>query len=183
MHVVMLSWRDLGNPEAGGAERYLTHVAEGLVGRGHRVTLLTAGYPGAPATERAGDLAVRRAGGKLTVYPRASWTLARRLRDVDVVVDVQNGVPFFSRLATRAPVVVLVHHVHREQWPVVYGSGAARLGWWIESRLAPRLYRSSRYVTVSEHTRIELMDLGVSHDRITVVHNGADNAVPSRGVA
>ena len=35
-----------------------------------------------------------------------------------VVVDTQNGVPFFSRLDTRSPVVLLVHHIHREQWPV-----------------------------------------------------------------
>ena len=45
---------------------------------------------------------------------------AALLGSADVVVDVQNGLPFFSRLVTRAPVVVLVHHVHREQWPVVY---------------------------------------------------------------
>ena len=183
MHVAMLSWRDLGNPEAGGAERYLTHVAEGLAERGHRVTLLTAAYPGAPAAERVGEVVVRRAGGKLTVYPRASMALVRRLRDVDVVVDVQNGVPFFSRLATRAPVVVLVHHVHREQWPVVYGPVAAGLGWWVESTLAPRLYRTSRYVTVSEHTRRELTDLGVHDERITVIHNGTDEPRVNRSVA
>ena len=50
---------------------------------------------------------------------------------------------------------------------VVRGDGAlisaaqARLGWWIESRLAPRLYRRARYVAVSEATRRELVGLGV----------------------
>ena len=173
MHVAMLSWRDRTNPEAGGAERYLHEVADGLAERGHDVTIVTARYPGSRADEVVGRVRVRRRGGKLSVYPQGSLALAaRRLGPVDVVVDVQNGIPFFSRVATRAPVVVLVHHVHREQWPVVYGRGAAAVGWWLESRLAPRLYRSSVYVTVSAHTRDELVRLGVNAERITVVHNG-----------
>ena len=57
--------------------------------------------------------------------------------------------------------VVLVHHVHREQWPVVYPGVTGRVGWWIESRLAPRLYRRRQYVAVSRATRAELRELGV----------------------
>ena len=33
---------------------------------------------------------------------------------------------------------VLVHHIHREQWPVVYDPLRARVGWFIESVAAPR---------------------------------------------
>jgi glycosyltransferase involved in cell wall biosynthesis len=98
---------------------------------------------------------------------------------VDAVVDVQNGMPFLTRLVTRKPVVVLVHHVHREQWPVVYPGLTGRVGWWIESRLAPRLYRRCQYVAVSQATREELVELGVDRDRIAVVHNGTDPARPA----
>ena len=54
-----------------------------------------------------------------------------------------------------------MHHVHREQWPVVFGPRTARLGWWLESELAPRVYRRTRYVAVSDSTKRELVDLGV----------------------
>lgn len=182
MHVAALTWRDAGNPEAGGAERFLARVVDGLVARGHRVTTVTASYPGSARDEHLGNVHVRRRGGKLTVYPAGALALAlRRLGRVDVVLDVQNGVPFFSRAATRTPVVVLVHHVHREQWPVVYGPRAAAVGWWVESRLSPWLYRSCEYVTVSEHTRAELGLLGVGSDRVTVVHNGTDPAPDGLG--
>ena len=78
----------------------------------------------------------------------------RPLRPRRRVVDVQNGLPFFTRLATRAPVIVLVHHVHREQWPVVYPGLVGRVGWVIEHRVAPRLYRGCQYVAVSpRHAR------------------------------
>jgi len=93
---------------------------------------------------------------------------------------VQNGIPFASSLVPGTPVVVLVHHVHREQWPVVYGPVRSRIGWFLESRVAPRIYRSSRYVAVSHVTRDELAGLGVAPDRVRVVHNGCmpPTAVP-----
>jgi len=103
--------------------------------------------------------------------------LLRRSGRVDVVVDVQNGLPFFSRLVTRTPVVVLVHHVHREQWHVVYDGVRARIGWFLESRVAPRLYRHCQYVAVSQVTRDELAGLGVDPDRVAVVHNGTEPAL------
>jgi glycosyltransferase involved in cell wall biosynthesis len=91
-----------------------------------------------------------------------------------VVVDVQNGLPFFTRLVTRKPVVVLVHHVHREQWPVVYPGFTGKVGWWVERRFSPWLYRHDQYVAVSRATRDELRQLGVRGPRIAVVHNGTD---------
>ncbi|WP_203433920.1 glycosyltransferase family 4 protein [Jiangella asiatica] len=169
----MLNWRDTSHPEGGGSERYVETVAAGLAAAGHDVTLFCAAYPGAAREERRDGYRIVRRGGKLTVYAHAVRMLATgALGRPDVVVDVQNGVPFFSRLAVRCPVVVLVHHVHREQWGVVYGPAVARFGWWLESRVAPRLYRRSRYVTVSDVTRTELAALGVGPGRVDVVHNG-----------
>ena len=60
------------------------------------------------------------------------------------------------------------------QWPVVFGPRSARFGWWVESSLAPRVYRRTSYVAVSDSTRRELVALGVDADRITIIHNGTD---------
>jgi glycosyltransferase involved in cell wall biosynthesis len=174
-HVVFLSWRDTRNPEGGGAERYLDKMAQGLVEHGCRVTISCAAHPAAPAEETVDGVRYVRRGSKMSVYPQGMWSLLRRrFGKVDLVVDVQNGLPFFSRLVTRKPVVVLVHHVHREQWPVVYPGLTGRVGWWIEHRLAPWLYRREQYVAVSQATRSELHELGVRGPRIAVVHNGTD---------
>ena len=179
-HVAFLSWRDTHNPEGGGAEHYLEKMAQGLVERGVRVTIFCAAHAAAPPDEVVDGVRFIRRGSKLTVYSEGFRALARgRLGHVDVVVDVQNGLPFFTRAATRAPVVVLVHHVHREQWPVVYPGLVGRVGWAIEHGLAPRLYRSCQYVAVSRATRDELVPLGVDRRRIAVVHNGTDPIVPT----
>ena len=178
LRVLLLNWRDLNHPEAGGAEKYLVTVAEGLAARGHDVTFRTAGYPGALAEETVAGVRYVRRGGHYSIYPRA--VAASSSASYDVVVDVQNGVPYLSPVVTRSPVVNLVHHVHREQWPVVFGPRLARLGWWLESGLAPRVYRRTRYVAVSDSTKRELVGLGVDADRITIIHNGTD-AVADEG--
>ncbi len=178
-HVAFFSWRDTRNPEGGGAERYLEKMAEGLVERGAAVTILCAAHAAAPPDETINGVRFVRRGTKMTVYLEGVAALLRRkLGLVDVVVDVQNGLPFFTRLVTRKPVVVLVHHVHREQWPVVYPGITGRVGWWIEHALAPRLYRACQYIAVSRATRDELEELGVGRDRIAVVHNGTDPVLP-----
>ena len=178
-HVAFLSWRDTHNPEGGGAERYLEKMARCLVERGAAVTILCAAHAAAPPDETVDGVRFMRRGTKLTVYVEGVRALLRReLGRVDAVVDVQNGLPFFTRAATRRPVIVLVHHVHREQWPVVYPGMSGRVGWWIERRLAPRLYRRCQYVAVSRATRQELVGLGVDRSRIAVVHNGTDPVVP-----
>jgi glycosyltransferase involved in cell wall biosynthesis len=177
--IVFLSWRDTHNPEGGGAERYLEKMAVGLVHRGCEVTIFCAAHAAAAPDEVIDGVRFVRRGSKLSVYAAGMAALRRGdLGDPDVVVDVQNGMPFFSRLVTRKPVIVLVHHVHREQWPVVYPGLTGRVGWWIEHRLAPWLYRREQYVAVSRATRDELRGLGVRGPRVAVVHNGTDVARP-----
>ncbi|MGQ4598057.1 glycosyltransferase [Nocardia sp. R6R-6] len=179
--VLLLCWRDTGHPQGGGSERYLEQVGGQLAARGVKVTLRTARYPGAARRERVNGIDVSRAGGRYTVYPRAlaALLLARvglgPLRGVrpDAVIDTQNGIPFFAAVVTRAPSVVLVHHGHREQWPVA-GRLVGRIGWWIESRLSPRVHRDNQYLTVSLPSAEELATLGVDRSRIAVVRNGAE---------
>lgn len=180
-HVVLFNWRDTANPEGGGSERYVETMAAGLVRHGARVTVFCAAHGEAPADEVVDGVRFVRRGTHVGIYVLGVLhLLGRRFGRVDLVVDVQNGLPFFTRLATRKPVVVLVHHVHREQWPVVFPGRLGRVGWWIERRLAPALYRTCQYIAVSRATRSELMALGVDKSRIAVVHNGTSPPPPVR---
>lgn len=174
-----LVWRDTENPEGGGSELFVERVAEGMVRDGWDVTICSADYPGAKRDDVRAGVAYRRRGGRLTVYLRGLAYLLGPGRHADVVVDVQNGLPFFSPLVRRRSIVALVHHVHREQWHIVYPGLFGHVGWWVESRLAPRLFRSRPYVTVSEATRRDLVALGVTAERIRVVHNGLDVPHPA----
>src|SRR5664279_4545061 len=175
LSVALLMWRDSEHPEGGGSELYVERVAEYLADRGWDVTICCASFPGAVSDETRNGVRLRRRGGRLTVYLHGlTYLLSRRGRQCDVVVDVQNGVPFFSPLVRRRAIVTLVHHVHREQWQIIYPGLQGHIGWWLESRLAPWLYRRRRYVTVSQSSKADLIGLGVAADRIDIVHNGLD---------
>ncbi len=177
--VLFLNWRDSRHPEGGGSERYVHQVAEGLAAAGAQVTLFCAAHDRAPADEVVRGVRIVRRGGRFGVYPRGLLhVVASR---PDLVVDVQNGVPFGTPLVRRGPVLVLLHHVHREQWPVLFGRAVGAVGWFLESRVAPLLYRGRRYVTVSGATADELDELGVDRDRIAIVVNGVD-PTPRLGV-
>ena len=170
--VLFVNWRDLSHPEGGGSERYVHQVAEGLAAAGLRVTLFCAAHDRAPAEEVVNGVRIVRRGSRLGVYPRAlAFVRKNRPR---LVIDIQNGIPFGSTLVRRGPVTAVVYHVHREQWPIVFGKVMGRVGWWLESIVAPRIYRRSRYVTISEATRSEMTTLGIDADRITVVPVGIE---------
>jgi glycosyltransferase involved in cell wall biosynthesis len=181
--VLLLCWRDTGHPQGGGSETYLQRIGAQLAASGVEVTLRTARYPGSARREIVDGVRVSRGGGSYSIYIWAGLAMVlariglgplRRVRP-DVVIDSQNGIPFLARLAYGRRVAVLVHHCHREQWPVA-GPAMGRFGWFVESRLSPWLHRRNQYVTVSLPSARDLTSLGVDPGRIAVVRNGVDEA-------
>lgn len=145
------------------------------------MVLLTARHTDVDAcTLRPSGARVERRGGRLSVYAHAAVLHWRGgTGSPDVIVETQNGVPYLAALwAPRTKHVVLVHHVHREQWPVVFGPHLARVGWFIESRLAPWVNRRRPYVAVSDVTKAELGEQGIAPDRVRVIHNGTISPPP-----
>jgi glycosyltransferase involved in cell wall biosynthesis len=183
--VLLLCWRDTGHPQGGGSETYLQRIGSQLAASGVDVTLRTARYPGAARREVVDGVSISRGGGRYGVYVLAGLAMVasrigigplRRVRP-DVVIDSQNGIPFMARLAFGRRSVLLVHHCHREQWPVA-GRVMSRVGWLVESTLSPRVHRDNQYVTVSLPSARDLADLGVDPDHVAVVRNGLDEAPP-----
>lgn len=176
LHIVAVSWRDLANPLAGGAEVLLDRVLTGLHDRGHRVTLVCAG-PLSPHPYEAVD-----SGGTYSQYLRAPAICARRFRDADIVIDVQNGMPYFSPLWRRRPSLCVVHHVHTDQWATRFPRPVAGVFRSIERRAMPFIYRNTPFVGISRSTAQSLAAIGVPAESITVIEAGVD-APPEASVA
>jgi glycosyltransferase involved in cell wall biosynthesis len=173
----MLAWRDFDDPEAGGSEVHAEEIGRLWAEAGLEVTMRTSFAPGHPRTSWRSGYRVIRKGGRYMVFPRAAVSEMMQWHGPrDAVVEIWNGMPFFSPLWARCPYVIFHHHVHGEMWEMTLPPSLARLGRFFEERLAPALYHSARVITVSESSRGELVDdLGFSSRRVSVVQNGLDS--------
>ena len=114
------------------------------------------------------------AGGTYTQYLRAPIVCARRFGKADVVIDVENGLPFFSPIWRPGPSLCLVHHVHTDQWSTRFPGPAATAGRLVESHVMPAVYRRRTFVAVSPSTAEALRGIGVQEERIRIVESGVD---------
>jgi glycosyltransferase involved in cell wall biosynthesis len=177
----VLNWRDPEHSLAGGAELYAWEFARALVEAGARVDFVTAREPRQAARERIDGVDVRRGGRALTFYPRALLWLLLRRRRLDAVLDADCGIPVFSPLVLsrrRTAIILLVHHVHLDQFTTYFPPLLARLGQVLEGWLMPRLYRGLTTVAVSRSTAREMVGRLGWREHIHILHNG--NAMPLR---
>lgn len=193
IRIAVVNWRDPWHPAAGGAERYAWELARRFAASGAEVTYLTCHTPPGPADPRARrnrveGVAFVRAGGRFGVYPRVLlWLFAHRRR-FDVVIDCQNGIPFFTpwALPRRVPVFCVIHHVHDQQFGLYFPAWLAWVGRTLEGPVTRWAYRRHAFVVVSPSTRQAVRERLRWRGPAHVVHNGVttpavppDLAVPS----
>lgn len=89
----------------------------------------------------------------------------------DVIIDAENGIPFFTPLYSRIPIVLLVYHVHRDVWHREYSWLPATIGKFFETKLMPVFYRNKRIVTISAGSKTEIEDL-IPSAEVNIVHCG-----------
>ena len=174
--VSMLAWRDLDDPEAGGSEVHASTIAKLWAEAGIEVTMRTSFAAGHPqVTWRDGYRVIRKA-GRYLVFPRGvfsemmGWHGAR-----DGLVEIWNGMPWFSPVWASGPRICWLHHHHAEMWDMTLPPRLARMGRLLESRIAPPFYRRVPIVTLSDSSKRELIEeMGFKAKRITVVPPGID---------
>jgi glycosyltransferase involved in cell wall biosynthesis len=174
--VSMLAWRDLDDPEAGGSEVHASTVAELWGQAGIEVTMRTSFAAGHPQVSWRDGYRVIRKAGRYMVFPRAAFSeLMGWHGDRDGLVEIWNGMPFFSPVWAKGPRIVWLHHVHAEMWQMTLPPRLAALGNALESRVAPPFYRRTPIVTLSESSKRELIEeLKFKPKRVTVVPPGVD---------
>ena len=168
MRIAFMSWRDLANEQAGGSEVFIDRLAVALMDMGHEVAHLCGGPVGVR------PYPVFDMGGTFTQYARAPFTHYRVARDWDLLVDTENGLPYFSPLWRQKPILASVYHIHSDQWSQRFPAPLAAVGRFAEAKIMPRVYRRVPFMTISSSTASALEGLGIERSRIHVLHSGVD---------
>jgi|TARA_R110002110_G_scaffold102072_3_gene259015 glycosyltransferase involved in cell wall biosynthesis len=170
-----LAWRDLDDPDGGGSEVHADEFMTRWAAAGFDVLHRTSAAVGQPAVSHRNGYDVIRRGSRYTVFPRAiAAEMLHRMGPFDALVEIWNGVPWFSPIWCRKPRITFLHHVHGPMWDQMLPGPLAACGRALETRLAPPFYRRSPTVTPSEATREELLEIGFLPEHVTAVPNGTD---------
>ncbi len=177
--ILFLNWRDTRHKWSGGAEVYIHEIAKRWVTQGKDVTVFCGNDKKSPRNEIIDGVRIIRRGGAYTVYIWAVIYYVFFLRKkTDVVIDCENGIPFFSPFYVRKPIFLIIHHVHQEVFRKYLIYPVAKLVAIMESKLMPYAYRNKPVITVSESSKKSIIDLGFSHpENIEIVYNGIDATV------
>lgn len=176
MKFLVINWRDIKNPEAGGAEIHLHEIFKRIAKDGHQITLVTSKYKGCKKEENIDGIRVIRVGTKFTFFTSVFFYYIAKLRHYDFgfVVDDISKIPIFSPLYVRKPLIAIIHHIHGKtlfkELPFYIAIFAS-----LCERLIPLIYRKTPIITVSESTKKELILKGLPKNNIEIIYNGINH--------
>jgi glycosyltransferase involved in cell wall biosynthesis len=173
MRVLILNWRDIRSPRAGGAEHVTHEVARRLVERGWVVSWLSSRVEGAPDEEVIDGIQLIRRGTELTTRLHARRVAAST--QPDVILEEINTLPYLASVWANVPVVLYMNQIAAEVWWYEAPLPLAMIGRLAEPAYL-RAYRRCSAVTISASSRDDLRRMGV-RGPIAIAPMAADVAV------
>ena len=178
-HILLLTDRDWTHPQGGGTGTNLYGQVARWLQWGHRVTVIAGAYEGCePVSHPSERLTIHRMGSRLTVFPRAARAVRKGIgADADVVLEVVNGIAFFTPLWwwMRTPRVALVHHVHQDHYVAELGRRGRLAAMLLEYIPLRFLYQDTEILTISQAAAGDLeRRLHIAPERIHVAYLGVE---------
>ena len=183
MKILIFNWRDLRHSWAGGGEIYIFEQAKRWVKMGHEVTVFCGQdvEKDLPSFEAINGIKIYRKGGRYSLYIWAIWYYFTRFKGkADIVIDVENGIPFFTPLFCRIPKICFVYHVHGKQFFYELPFLLNYLGYLIERFIFPLIYINMPVVVISQTTKKELERIGFNGRKISIVYSGINEQNPQK---
>src|SRR5687768_8348617 len=100
VRILLLNWRDVEHPRAGGAEVVTMQWARAWADAGAEIVFLSNEFPGGSPKRSLDGITLVRRGNPITQSWHA-WRLFRQDGPFDVVVEEINTLPFFSSVWAR----------------------------------------------------------------------------------
>lgn len=171
MKILIFSWRDIKNPQAGGAEILTLELAKRWAKDGHQTALVTAKFPGAKEEETIDKVKIFRPAVFFAQTPRAYLNYLyqtakfyqKNLADkYDLIIDQAHGLPLFTPFYARQKIVLFPLEVAKEIWFREVCLPFSLIGYFLEQAYI-RFFRHLPFLTISSSTAKELKMMGVKN--------------------
>lgn len=183
MKILIFNWRDPRHSWAGGGEIYIFEQARRWVKMGHEVTVFCGEdiEKKLPSFEVIDGIKIHRRGNRYGLYLWAIIYYFTRFRGkADVVIDVVNGIPFFTPLFCRIPKICFAYHVHGKQFFYELPFPINYIGYLIERFIFPLIYINIPVIAISQTTKNDLEGIGFNDKKISIVYSGINGINPEK---
>ena len=173
MNIIILNWRDICHPLAGGAEVSLFEHAKYWTKKKANVIWFASAFKGGKRKEKIDGITVIRCGSHYTVHIYAlAYYMLGKFGKVDLFVDSFHFIPFFTPLYVRKiRIIALINEVAGNLWfsnlPIIFSTIGYRLESWFI-----KIYQKIIFITRSHSTKKELGKYGISLKNIHIIHHG-----------
>ena len=176
LRVLAFNWRDIENPEAGGAEVHIHEILQWLVKQGHSVTLLCSTFSGCTSNVSIDGVRVLRRGKWFNANFALPLAYLSELRheEFDVVLEDINKIPFYTPCFVKAPVLAIIPHLFGTTVFQEASFPSAMYVYFYELFI-PIVYRNAKFMVISESTKRDLVRRGIKPEKIDVVECGLDH--------
>ena len=169
MNILWLSWRDIKNPAAGGAEKVAIETAKRFTRDGSNITIFSSRYKKSKNKDRIFGVNIVRKGNRLTCRIHALFYYLNNKEKIDLVVDEINTLPFFAFLYAGPKTRVVIHQLAKEYWWSEIFFPLNFVGYILEP-LYLKTYRHIPTIACSDSTKKDLLKLGFKN--ISLYHHG-----------
>lgn len=175
MDILILNWKDLKNPDVGGAEVILYELSKRLVRDGHTVTWFSRQFTGCTLEDEIDGIRVVRRGNRFTVYWEAYKYYRSLKKKPDKVIDCINTICWQTPLyVPREKRVAYVNQLAKEVLFYELPPIISHISYALEP-LEYQTYRSTRFVCYSESVKKDITTFGIPDEHISTFPIGIDH--------
>lgn len=175
MDILIFNWKDIRNPDVGGAEIILYELAKRLVKDGHTVTWFCRSFADGKSEEIIDGIHIIRRGNRFTVYWKAYQYYRSLFVKPDKVLDCINTICWQTPLyVPKEKRVAYVNQLAKEVFFYELPPIISHIAYMLEP-FEYQSYKDTKFLCYSDSVRKDIITFGIPEKNISTFPIGIDH--------
>jgi len=176
MDILILNWKDIKNPDVGGAEIILYELSKRLIRDGHTVIWFCRTFPGAKEIDTYDGIRIIRRGNRFSVYWHAYLYYRSLLNKPDKVLDCVNTICWQTPLyVSKEKRIAYVNQLAKEVFFYELPPVISHIAYLLE-RFEYLTYRNTEFLCYSDSVKKDLETFGIPGPHVSIFPIGIDHS-------